>query len=138
MDTPPQISSPPPMGNVPPPASAPPVAPPQTAPKGSDKILSVLSHLSAILQVPFILPLVVYLVMKGESEYVAANAKEALNFHISLFIYCICCIPLVFILIGIPLMILIWLGGLVLAIVAAVKSADGGVYRYPLTIRLIS
>ena len=141
MDTPPQISSPPPMGNVPPyapaPAPAPPLAPPQIVPKGSDKIWSVLSHLSAILGVGFVLPLVVYLVMKGESEYVAANAKEALNFHISIFIYCLCCIPLVFVIIGIPLMILIGVAALILAIVAAVKSAEGGCYRYPLTLRLI-
>lgn len=136
MDTPPQIGNPP-LGNAPPPIASPPPAAPSTVPKGNDKIWSVLSHLSAIIGVGIILPLVVFLVMKDESEYVAANAKEALNFHISVFIYWLCCIPLVFIIIGIPLMILIGVGALILAIVAAVKSAEGGVYRYPLTLRLI-
>jgi len=107
------------------------------SPKGSDKIWSMLSHLSAFFGVGIILPLVVYLAMRKESEYVACNAREALNFHISLFIYAICCIPLIFILIGIPLLIAIGLGSLVLSIVAAVKASDGGCYHYPLTLRLV-
>ena len=108
------------------------------APKGSDKILSMLSHLSALLGVGFVLPLVVYLAMRNESEYVAKNAREALNFHITVLIYALCCIPLVFILIGIPLLIVLGLGSLVLAIIATIKASDGQCYRYPLTLRLVS
>jgi uncharacterized Tic20 family protein len=110
---------------------------PLPAPKGSDKIWSMLSHLSALLGVGFLLPLVVYLAMRKESEYVAANAREALNFHISVLIYSLCCIPLVFILIGIPLLLILGLGSLVLAIIGTVKATDGGCYRYPLTLRLV-
>ena len=95
------------------------------APKGSDKIWSMLSHLSALLGVGFLLPLVVYLAMRKESEYVASNAREALNFHISVLIYALCCIPLVFILVGIPLLIVLGLGSLVLAIIATIKASDG-------------
>ena len=107
------------------------------APKGGDKIWSMLSHLSALLGVGFVLPLVVYLAMRCESEYVAANAREALNFHISVLIYGLCCIPLVFLLIGIPLLIVLGLGSLVLAIIATVKASNGLCYRYPLTLRLM-
>ena len=107
------------------------------APKGSDKIWSMLSHLSALLGVGFLLPLVVYLAMRKESEYVATNAREALNFHITVLIYALCCIPLVFILIGIPLLIVIGLGSLVLAIIATIKASDGRCYRYPMTLRLV-
>ena len=107
-------------------------------PKGSDKIWSMLSHLSAWLGVGFVLPLVVYLAMRHESEYVAANAREALNFHISVLIYSLCCIPLVFILIGIPLLLVLGFGSLVLAIIATIKASDGLCYRYPLTLRLVS
>jgi uncharacterized Tic20 family protein len=106
--------------------------------EGSDKIWSMLSHLSALLGVGFVLPLVVYLAMRKESEYVATNAREALNFHISLVIYSLCCIPLVFVLVGIPLLIIVGLGGLVLAIIATIKASNGLCYRYPLTIRLVS
>ena len=107
------------------------------APTGNDKIWSMLSHLSALFGVGIILPLVVYLAMRHESEYAASNAKEALNFHISVFIYAICCIPLTFILIGIPLLIILGLGSLVLAIIATVKASDGHCYHYPLTLRLV-
>ena len=107
------------------------------APKGSDKIWSMLSHLSALLGVGFVLPLVVYLAMRKESEYVATNAREALNFHLTVLIYALCCIPLVFVLIGIPLLIVLGLGSLVLAIIATIKASDGQCYRYPLTLRLV-
>jgi uncharacterized Tic20 family protein len=110
----------------------------QVLPNGNDRLWSVLSHLSALLGVGFILPLVVYLVMRRESEYVSANAREALNFHISVLIYCLFCVPLVFILIGIPLLIVIGLGSIILAIIGAVKASDGGCYRYPLTLRFVS
>jgi uncharacterized Tic20 family protein len=113
------------------------VLPPAAAPRGNDKIWSILSHLSWFLGVPFLLPLVVYLAMRGDSEYVARNAREALNFHISIVIYCLCCIPLAFVIVGIPLLIVIGLGSLVLAIVAAVKASDGECYQYPLTLRLV-
>jgi uncharacterized protein len=105
--------------------------------RGSDKIWSMLSHLSALLGVGIVLPLVVYLAMRHESEYVAANAREALNFHISVLLYSLCCIPLVLIVIGIPLLLVIGVGSLVLAIIATVKASNGESYRYPLTLRLV-
>ena len=107
-------------------------------PKGSDKIWSMLSHLSALLGVGFVLPLVVYLAMRRESEYVATNAREALNFHISVLLYGLCCIPLVIILIGIPLLMVLGLGSLVLAVIATIKASNGLCYRYPLTLRFVS
>ena len=107
------------------------------APKGNDKIWALLCHLSTFVGLPFLLPLVVYLAMKGESAYVADNAREALNFHLSFLIYALCCIPLVLIVIGVPLMVLIGLASFILAIVAAIKASEGGCYRYPLTIRLV-
>jgi len=109
-----------------------------TAPSGNDKIWAMLSHLSLFLGVGIILPLVVYLAMRKDSEYVAANAREALNFHISMYLYVLCCVPLMLILIGVPLAIIIGIGSLVLAIIAAVKASDGQCYHYPLTLRLVS
>lgn len=105
--------------------------------QGSDKIWSMLSHLSALLGVGILLPLVVYLAMRKESEYVAANAREALNFHLSILIYSLCCLPLVLIVIGIPLLLVIAVGSLVLAVIATVKASNGESYRYPLTLRLV-
>jgi uncharacterized Tic20 family protein len=106
-------------------------------PTGSDKIWAILSHLSFFLGIGLLLPLVVYLAMRGESDYVSANSKEALNFHISVYLYAICCIPLAFILIGVPLLFVLGICSLILAIIAALKASEGGCYRYPLTLRLV-
>ena len=108
-------------------------------PPGNSKIWSILSHLSLFFSPlgGIILPLVVYLAMRNESEYLSRNAREALNFHLSLLIYALCCAPLVLIVIGVPLLILLWITSVVLAIVAAVKASDGGCYHYPLTLPLV-
>ncbi len=103
-------------------------------PSGNDKIWSILCHLSGFIGVPFILPLVVWLAMRRESAYVGQNAAAALNFHLSLILYGICCIPLAFVLIGIPLLILLILASLILSIVAAVKASEGEIFHYPLAI----
>lgn len=107
------------------------------APNGNEKIWAILSHVSAFFGVPFLLPLVIYLAMRGESAYVTDNAREALNFHLSCLIYGLICGVLVFAFIGIPLLILLGLATLVFAIIAAIKASEGGCYRYPLTIRLV-
>jgi uncharacterized Tic20 family protein len=104
----------------------------------SDKALMILSHLSSLIGVPFVLPFIVWLVKKNDNDLVAAHAKEALNFHLSFLIYTLCCIPLAFIWIGIPLIVALAVSSLILAIVAAVKASDGVLYRYPLTIRFFS
>lgn len=113
-------------------------SPPAPPPRGSDKIWALLSHLSGFIGLPLLLPLVVYLAMKGDSPYVAGNAREALNFHLSLLLYGICLIPLFMIVIGLPLAILLALFSLVVSIVAAVRASEGGCYRYPITIRFVS
>lgn len=108
------------------------------APTGQDKIWAVFSHLSALFGVGLLLPLGVYLAMRRDSAYVATNAKEALNFHLSVLLYGLCCIPLMFVVVGIPLLFAIALGSVILAIIAAVRSSEGECYHYPLTIRFLS
>lgn len=116
--------------------NTPPPVPSQTL-NSSDRLLVVLSHLSALLGVGLLLPLVIYLVKKDDAPAVAAQACEALNFHISLLLYALACIPLLFVLIGFPLLIALSVAGLVLAIVAAVRASEGAAWRYPLTLRLV-
>lgn len=102
-----------------------------------DKLWAIFCHASLLLGVGFVLPLIVYCIKKQDSPVTAAHAKEALNFHISVFIYAIISWLLCFVLIGIPLLIAVSIGSLVFAIIACVKTSDGQLYRYPLTIRLI-
>jgi len=121
--------------NLPPPPSQPSMP---GSGQGSDKLLSILCHISPFLSVPFLLPLIVYLVKREDSKLVAAHASEAFNFHLSLAIYAVPCWFLIFILIGIPLLLALGLMLFICAIVAAIKASEGGFYRYPLTIRLLS
>jgi uncharacterized Tic20 family protein len=79
-------------------------------------------------------PLVIYLLKKDESAYIAEHAKESLNFQISLAIY----MAILFItIIGILFMWLVGIFALIVIIVATIKASDNKLYRYPLTIRFI-
>ncbi|MFA6290122.1 MAG: DUF4870 domain-containing protein [Opitutaceae bacterium] len=104
---------------------------------GNDRLWSVLCHLSGFLGVPFLLPLVVYLAMKQDSAFVAAHSREALNFHISILIYCLVIIPLCFIGVGFLLGGALIILYTILSIVAAIKTSENLLYRYPITIRLV-
>jgi hypothetical protein len=75
--------------------------------------------------------------MRTDSPFVTDNAREALNFHLSVLLYAICCIPLCFLVVGIPLLIAIGVAGVVCSIVAAVKASEGVAYRYPMTVRFV-
>jgi uncharacterized Tic20 family protein len=115
-----------------------PTVPPLPVAQNNDKLWIILCHLSSIIGFPFIIPLVIYLAKRQESALIAAHAAEVLNFHISLVIYVLCAVPLVFLIIGIPIILGLYVMAFVCAIIAAIKASEGGFYCYPLTIRLIS
>ena len=104
----------------------------------------MLAHLLALagyIIVPLgnvVAPLIVYLVKKDESPFVADQSRESLNFQISMSIYMLISSVLIIVLIGILLLPAAWVVGVILTIIASVKAANGEAYRYPLTIRLIS
>jgi hypothetical protein len=127
--------SPSPIGEVPP--SQQPPAQPQSS---SDRLWSVLCHLSyffGFALLSFLFPMTVYLVMRDDSPFVTHHAREALNFHLSVLVYAVLCVPLCFIVVGIPLLIAIGLAGVVCSIVAAVKASNSQFYQYPMTIRFV-
>lgn len=97
----------------------------------------MLCHLSLIIGFGLILPLVVYLAMRRESAYVTANARGALNFHLSLYLYFLGSAVLCLILIGYPLLILLGLFSVIISIVAAVKASRDEVFHYPITIPFV-
>ncbi len=86
----------------------------------------------------FIGPIVIWQLKKNESEFVADQAKEALNFQISLMIYALISFLLIFIFIGVFMIIGLVLFSLIIVIVAGVKANNGEYFRYPMCIRLIS
>lgn len=107
-----------------------------------EKMWAMLCHLSALagFVIPFgniIAPLVIWILKKEEYPLVDDQGKEALNFQISVTIYLIIGVILIFVAIGIVVLPLIALFSLIMIIVASIKANDGVKYRYPLTIRLI-
>lgn len=122
-------------------------------PSKDERNWAMFAHLSAIVVgllasavglpiFAFLGPLVIYLMKKDESLYIADQAREALNFHITLAIVGLVLIVLSLTIILIPLTVLagivVFIGGLILCIVAAIKASSGELYRYPFALRLIN
>ena len=88
-------------------------------------------------------PLIIWQIKKDTMPFASEQAKEALNFNITLAGLMVILLALGFLTIGIgfivigPLMLLIGLAALVFIIIAAIKSNEGVAYRYPFTLRLI-
>lgn len=116
------------------------IPPPMSAGLASqeDRTLAMLTHLSGII-LCFIVPLVVWLTQKDKPERAWLNdqAKEALNFQITMFIVYVVCKVLILVLIGIVLLPIAWIVNLVFCIIAALKVYEGVSYRFPFALRLI-
>ncbi|QDE38726.1 DUF4870 domain-containing protein [Luteibacter pinisoli] len=128
-----------PSDQVPPPPVPPPYEPAPPVINTDDKNIAMLTHLSGIL-FSIIMPLIVWLMHKDRSDkaYLVTEAKEALNFQITVLIGYVICWILTFLLIGAILTPLLWLANLIFCIIAAVKVSSDGSYRYPWALRLVS
>lgn len=115
-------SAPPPVGGAP----------------QEDKTVALLTHLSGII-LGFIVPLVIWLTNKEKSgkEWLNDQAKEALNFQITIAIAWVIAIVLSFIAIGFLLYPVIWIVNLIFCILGGMKANEGVAYRYPFALRLI-
>ena len=102
---------------------------------------AVIGHLSAFIQflgIPaFVGPLVVWL-MRKDDPFSADQAKEALNFNLSIMIYAILSALAILLLVGLILLPIVLIAWFILTIVAAVNASNSVAYRYPMTIRFIS
>jgi len=102
-------------------------------PTNDERTLAILAHILTLVG-GFIPPLIIYLLKKDESAFVAAHARESLNFQITMMIIFII---LAILIIGI---LFIWVAGLldlVLVVVATIRASENKLYRYPFNIRLI-
>ena len=118
-------------------------AAPGTAPSENERTWGMLAHLSALagLVLPLIGivlgPLLVWLARRDESEFVAAHAKEALNFNISVLIGALACMLLMLVFIGFLLGTALFIAWLVMTLIAAIKASEGHPYRYPFALRFV-
>lgn len=133
-------------------ATAPPPA--ASAPSDEEKKWALFAHLSILVGGlvtfgwaasfgSFIGPLIIWLIQKDKMPFVADQAKEALNFGITLTIACFVLLMLTIFSLGIgalitiPAFMVIGIAALVLVIIAAIKANEGVAYRYPITLRLV-
>jgi uncharacterized Tic20 family protein len=112
-------------------------------PTQEERTWAMFAHLSAFAIFVFplagniIAPLIIWLTRRETSAFVEMEAKEALNFNISVAIGWVICWTLFFVLIGIPLAAALSLYWVVMAVVAGVKASEGIGYRYPFILRLV-
>lgn len=103
----------------------------------TDRNIAVLTHLGGIL-FSFLPSLIVWLLKKDDNAWLGEQAREALNFQITVLIGYVVAWVLAFVLIGLILLPAIYVVNLVLCIIAAAKISQGVDYRYPFALRLIS
>jgi uncharacterized Tic20 family protein len=109
----------------------------------NERTWGMLAHLSALLGVVVPLfgcvlgPLVVWLGRRDQSSFVEGQAKEALNFNISVFLALIVCSFLMLVFIGFILGAALFIAWLVMTLIAAIKASEGIPYRYPFSLRLV-
>ncbi|QBI22072.1 DUF4870 domain-containing protein [Egibacter rhizosphaerae] len=113
--------------------------------------MASLAHLSALvtlLGLPGVLGPLVVLLAARDDPFVHSEAKEALNFNLSVLIYAIAAaalaVPGIVLTLGLaalallPLALAAAVAWLVLAIVGGVRASQGQGFRYPLTIRFLA
>lgn len=91
------------------------------------------------LLVPVVPVLVLHLLKKNESPFIADHGREALNFQLSILLYAIVSALLVVVFgLGILLGTATYVLAIVGCILAAVSAHSGRYYRYPACIRFLS
>ena len=107
------------------------------SPSNDDKNIATVTHLGGTV-FSFIPGLLVWALKKDDSPYIADQAKEALNFQITVLIAQFIAGILVMILVGFIFIGIIWLLNIVFCILAAISTSKGETYRYPFCMRVIN
>lgn len=103
---------------------------------------AMLCHLSAFAGFffPFgsiIGPLICWLTRKDDSMWVDMNGKTSMNFELSILLYMVLALPLIFLVAGIPIIMFLIVFKVICIIIASVKASKGEMFKYPLSIPFI-
>ncbi|MGW2093847.1 DUF4870 domain-containing protein [Promicromonospora sukumoe] len=110
---------------------------PQPLTPSDERMWTVLAQVGPFL-LSFIAPLVIWLVLKDRSRFVDQEAKESLNFQITMAIAQVAAAIITGITFGIGgIVYLVFIAAIVFMILAAVANGKGVPYRYPVNIRFI-
>ncbi len=105
-------------------------------PSQDDLNIALLSHLLGIFS-GFVGALVIWLIKKDDSAFIAQEAKEALNFQITLTLGFVIASVLTVVFIGLLLFPVLVIANIVFSILGAVAASKGNAYKYPFALRLI-
>ena len=113
-----------------------------------DKMWGLIAHLSpiagSIIGLAPVGPLVVWLIKKDQSKFVATSAKESLAFSIGAFVIMLVtgvltavlmCVGIGILLI--PVIFLEMIAYIVYMVIAAIRANEGKIYQYPLTSKFV-
>ena len=108
-----------------------------------DNQLLVITHLAQLLTFltgfgGLIVPLVIWVTQKENVYKMNEQGKHIVNFQLSMLVYTIICIPLVFILVGIFGLIVLGIISFIFPIINAIKASHGENPTYPLSLNFIS
>jgi uncharacterized protein len=111
--------------------------------RADERTWGMIAHLAALAGIVIPLgnilgPLVVWLARRDRSRFVGDQAREAINFNITVAFGALACYVLTWLLVGILLFVALVLYWLAMTIVAAVKASEGVRYHYPLAVRLVT
>jgi len=82
-------------------------------------------------------PLIIWRTKGQTMPFVAEQAKESLNFQITVFLLALLFAVLIVVVIGIVFLWTLGFANLILVIIAAIQVSDGKPYRYPFCLRLV-
>ena len=117
--------------------------PPSYTPTADDRTWGMIAHLSGIVAsllggLSFLGPLIVWLIKKDQSPFVADQGKEALNFQIAVTIAMLISAVTIMVCVGFVLIPVVFIGSIVFSVIGGLEANKGVYYRYPYTIRVIN
>ncbi len=83
-------------------------------------------------------PLIIWRSKRETMPFAAAQAKESLNFQITVWLLGVLSWVLAIVLIGFLFLAIIGIVNVVLVVIAAIQVRDGKPYRYPFCLRLVA
>lgn len=116
---------------------------PGLVPSETERTWGMLAHLAALfgLVAPIVGnvagPWLLWLLKRDESAFVGEQARESLNFNITVSLAAIPCLLAVLVLIGVVLCLVLLIAWITLTLTAAIRASEGVHYHYPFALRFV-
>jgi uncharacterized Tic20 family protein len=110
---------------------------PGTAPSETERTWGMLAHLVVPVIGNVAGPWFVWLGKREESTFVGEQARESLNFNITVSLAALLCGLAALVFIGFLLGLALFIAWLALTLTAAIRASEGVRYRYPFALRLV-